>query len=45
MKRKTFTHNKIFIVLGLMLFMFYLLVALVLLKVKGLDPIDETPPN
>ena len=44
MKRKTFKHNKIFIVLGLMLFMFVLIGGFSSFKVKGLDPIDETPP-
>lgn len=44
MKRKTFKNNKIFIVLGLMLFMFVLIGGFSSLKVKGLDPIDETPP-
>lgn len=44
MKRKTFKYNKIFIVLGLMLFMFVLIGGFSSLKVKGLDPIDETPP-
>lgn len=44
MKRKTFKNNKIFIVLGLMLFMFVLIGGFSSLKVKGLDPIDEIPP-
>ena len=44
MKRKTFKNNKIFIVLGLMLFMFVLIGGFSSFKVKGLDPIDETPP-
>ena len=44
MKRKTFKNNKIFIVLGLMLFMFVLIGGFSSLKVKGLDPIDETQP-
>lgn len=44
MKRKTFKNNKIFIVLGLMLFMFVLIGGFSFFKVKGLDPIDETPP-
>ena len=44
MKRKTLKNNKIFIVLGLMLFMFVLIGGFSSFKVKGLDPIDETPP-
>lgn len=44
MKRKTFKNNKIFIVLGLMLFMFVLIGGFSSFKVKGLDPIDEIPP-
>jgi len=44
MKRKTFKNKKIFIVLGLMLFMFVLIGGFSSFKVKGLDPIDETPP-
>ena len=43
MKIKTFKNNKIFIVLGLMLFMFVLIGGFSSFKVKGLDPIDETP--
>ena len=44
MKRKTFKNKKIFIVLGLMLFMFVLIGGFSSFKVKGLDPIEETPP-
>ena len=44
MKRKTFKNNKIFTMLGLMLFMFVLIGGFSSFKVKGLDPIDETPP-
>ena len=44
MKRKTFKRNKIFTMLGLMLFMFVLIGGFSSFKVKGLDPIDETPP-
>ncbi len=44
MKSKMLKSNKLFIALGLMLFMFILVIGFSSIKVKGLDPIDETPP-
>lgn len=44
MKSKMLKLNKLFIVLGLMLFMFILVIGFSSIRVNGLDPIDEELP-